>query len=193
MTGTNIDLLFSGLDSASCTQCVALLKRLAQEGRTVICTIHQPSALIFEMFDKLYALSAGQCIYDGPAKGLVPHLASVGLNCPPYHNPADFREMLDVPYFRLSLTNFFIAVMEVAIGEYDTDIGVLAEAAQIVRERREASTRAKGKFLIDMAMIYHQNNLCRRFLLICQFFVRCNVKLSIQKQLDDCIKNHNCG
>lgn len=42
------------------------------------------------MFDKLYTVTAGQCIYQGPIKELVPFLGNLGLHCPSYHNPADF-------------------------------------------------------------------------------------------------------
>merc|ERR1719295_1170933 len=68
----------SGLDSSSCLQCISLLKQLAREARTTICTIHQPSARIFEMFDKLVILGEGRTIYRGTVKNLVPFLDSMG-------------------------------------------------------------------------------------------------------------------
>lgn len=80
----------TGLDSSSSAQCVHLLKKLAREGKTVICTIHTPSALVFKMFDHLYAMSDGRCIYQGSSQNLVKFLSENGLKCPESYNPSDF-------------------------------------------------------------------------------------------------------
>lgn len=80
----------TGLDSSSSTQCVQLLKKLAQEGKTIICTIHTPSALLFEMFDHIYVLAEGSCIYQGSVKKLIPFLNDLDLICPAIYSPSDF-------------------------------------------------------------------------------------------------------
>lgn len=82
----------SGLDSSSSSYCVQLLHNLSREGRTIICTIHQPSAAIYEMFDQVYVLAQGQCVYRGAAENTLAYLAENGLQCPMYHSLADFCE-----------------------------------------------------------------------------------------------------
>lgn len=80
----------TGLDSSSSNQCIQLLKKLAQQRKTIVCTIHTPSALLFEMFDHLYALADGSCIYQGSVRSLIPFLSEIGLACPESYNPSDF-------------------------------------------------------------------------------------------------------
>lgn len=80
----------SGLDSFSSLQCIKLLKMLAMQGRTISCTIHQPSAIVLKMFDHIYALNNGRCIYQGSYENLLPFLNEINLVCPSTYNPVDF-------------------------------------------------------------------------------------------------------
>ncbi|KDO28696.1 hypothetical protein SPRG_06550 [Saprolegnia parasitica CBS 223.65] len=98
---TNPSLLFvdeptSGLDSFMAESVVAQLRALARAGRTVVATIHQPSAEVYAAFDTLYLLSNGSPVYVGPASLARDYFASVGHVCPTYVNPTDFfmRELM---------------------------------------------------------------------------------------------------
>lgn len=69
---TNPSLVFldeptTGLDSTTALQVIQLLKKLANAGRTIVSTIHQPSSEIFDQFDKLILLVRGHTIYQGEA------------------------------------------------------------------------------------------------------------------------------
>lgn len=101
----------SGLDSSSSAYCVRLLHNLSREGRTIVCTIHQPAASVYEMFDHVYVLAQGQCIYQGSADNTVAYLSSIDLQCPQYHNSADFCKCFRFTVF-FSSKDFFYSTFE---------------------------------------------------------------------------------
>ncbi len=57
----------SGLDSRAALVVMRALRNIVNTGRTVVCTIHQPSTEIFTAFDELLLLKpGGRVIYNGP-------------------------------------------------------------------------------------------------------------------------------
>ncbi|KAH6896698.1 P-loop containing nucleoside triphosphate hydrolase protein [Thelonectria olida] len=80
----------TGLDATSAYQLVTTLKKLAQKGRTVITTIHQPRSEIWHLFDSLIVLTKGNPVYSGPIKDCVPWFDGMGFKLPPFVNPAEF-------------------------------------------------------------------------------------------------------
>ncbi|XP_066154170.1 ATP-binding cassette sub-family G member 4-like [Euwallacea fornicatus] len=80
----------SGLDNVAIKQCMELLQKITKQGRTVICTVHQPPASLFQNFDQVYVLARGYCVYNGTPTSLVPFLAESGCACPPTYTPADY-------------------------------------------------------------------------------------------------------
>lgn len=95
----NPDILFldeptSGLDAFMSLNVIKKLKALAKTGRTIVCTIHQPSSEIFSEFDDLVLMAKGKVIYMGEVgengKNVVDYFGTQGFHCPPYSNPADY-------------------------------------------------------------------------------------------------------
>lgn len=49
----------SGLDGQSSFNILRFLRKLADNGQSMLVTIHQPSALLFDQFDRLLLLAKG--------------------------------------------------------------------------------------------------------------------------------------
>ena len=84
----------SGLDGQSSFKIVRFLRKLADAGQSVICTIHQPSALLFSQFDELLLLAkGGKTVYMGPlgtnGVTMVKYFEKNGIDCPHDCNPAE--------------------------------------------------------------------------------------------------------
>ncbi|KAJ5634735.1 hypothetical protein N7528_002577 [Penicillium herquei] len=86
----------SGLDSQSSWSIVALLRRLASSGQAVLCTIHQPSAMLFQQFDRLLFLAkGGRTVYFGDigpeSRTILDYFERQGARvCDDSENPAEY-------------------------------------------------------------------------------------------------------
>ncbi|KAK9818551.1 hypothetical protein WJX74_006208 [Apatococcus lobatus] len=65
------------------------IKALCMGCCTVVAVIHQPSSEVFELFDKLCLLAAGEVLTYGPTEHAVRSFESVGLPVPLHINPSD--------------------------------------------------------------------------------------------------------
>ena len=70
--------------------CCQVLKNIASTGKTVVCTIHQPSSEVFALFDRILLMAEGRTAFLGPVTDALSFFSAQGLPCPPNYNPADF-------------------------------------------------------------------------------------------------------
>jgi ABC-type multidrug transport system ATPase subunit len=83
----------SGLDSAISYEVMAVLRLIANQSRTVLCTIHQPSPQTYKLFDTLLLLAKGKVLYYGPAQSAVSYFLQSPYMFDPLvsiHNPGEF-------------------------------------------------------------------------------------------------------
>ncbi|OAA51503.1 ATP-binding cassette transporter ABC1 [Metarhizium rileyi] len=90
----------SGLDSQSSWAICAFLRKLADSGQAILCTIHQPSAILFQAFDRLLFLAkGGKTVYFGNigdnSSTLLDYFeVNGGRKCGDDENPAEY--MLEI-------------------------------------------------------------------------------------------------
>ena len=91
---TNPPLMFcdeptSGLDSYMAQNVVEVLKGLANQGKTIVCTIHQPSSQVYDMFDRVLLMAEGRVAFLGSTAEAAGYFSSIHMPCPVNYNPAD--------------------------------------------------------------------------------------------------------
>ena len=79
----------TGLDSTTALNLIRFLNRLANAGRTVVTTIHQPSSEIFLEFDVILLMLDGNVVYHSRASESMRYFSNLGLPVPIHSNPMD--------------------------------------------------------------------------------------------------------
>jgi ATP-binding cassette subfamily G (WHITE) protein 2 (PDR) len=86
----------SGLDSQTSWSILNLLEKLTSQGQAILCTIHQPSAALFQRFDRLLFLGLeGKTVYLGEigqdSSSIINYFERNGAKpCPVDTNPAEW-------------------------------------------------------------------------------------------------------
>lgn len=79
----------SGLDSHTALKICRLLSKEAKRNISIVATIHQPSAEIFHLFDRVVLLADGYTLYNGSTKNVLGWLNNFGFELKKFQNPAD--------------------------------------------------------------------------------------------------------
>lgn len=150
----------SGLSSYDALQVMLVLRRLADNGKTVFCTIHQPSVDIYREFDSLLMVArdkgdnAGMLVYFGPA-----YPESIHFFNPPVGNAAPASaspEMLMSGLARQPATHWASAYSQ---SSYQKEY-VETRAGQIISQKQvSGQSKPKREFGIRQMVTLARRNL----------------------------------
>ncbi|KAL8439759.1 hypothetical protein Efla_002661 [Eimeria flavescens] len=92
---TNPSVIFAdepttGLDSFIAESVMWIFRLMADQGRTLICTIHQPSSTIFNMFSKVLLLSQGRVVFFGDREATLLYFSRLGYPFPAFTSVPEF-------------------------------------------------------------------------------------------------------
>jgi ATP-binding cassette subfamily G (WHITE) protein 2 (PDR) len=127
----------SGMDTNTAWLICKLLRKLCTNGQAVLCTIHQPSARLFRMFDRLLLLQKGKTIYFGDighdAQKITSYFEKGGAKpCKITENPAEWMlKVVDDP--GTSWSDFWTQseerkVSQMHLDELEGNLNVLSHA-----------------------------------------------------------------
>jgi len=157
----------SGLDSYQATQVVETLRKLADQGKTIIAVIHQPSQHTFALFDDLLLVSEGKLMYFGEVAQVRNHMAELGYGCEPETGTAEHI---------LDCVSRVVGADEEAEKASLDRIEKIAKAGvesarQLVKfngndKDGDASSKKHAKHIVDRTVTHPGTNVFRQFRLL---------------------------
>ncbi|XP_020592864.1 ABC transporter G family member 7 [Phalaenopsis equestris] len=134
----------TGLDAFQAEKVMETLQQLAQEGHTVICSIHQPRSSVFKKFDDLVLLSEGLVVYNGPAKDEpLKYFAKLGYECPDHMNPAEFlADLISIDYSSAECVHSSQTRIDKLVAEFSQN-SLVMECASPVNASKDLSFPTK--------------------------------------------------
>uniref|UniRef100_A0A0D9Y2L2 ABC transporter domain-containing protein n=1 Tax=Oryza glumipatula TaxID=40148 RepID=A0A0D9Y2L2_9ORYZ len=146
----------TGLDAFQAEKVMETLRQLAEDGHTVICSIHQPRGSVYGKFDDIVLLSEGEVIYMGPAKEEPYH-------CPDHVNPAEFlADLISVDYSSAESVQSSRKRIENLIEEFSNKVAITESNSSLTNpEGSEFSPK-----LIQKSTTKHRRGWWRQFRLL---------------------------
>ena len=106
----------TGLDASGTLKLVTVLRNLANQGRTIICTIHQPRIDAFNLFHMVLLMNSGQSLYFGPVSEVIDYFYSTKMvslvNQKDIRNNNEETEPINPADFVLDLTHSSLEEVE---------------------------------------------------------------------------------
>lgn len=94
----------SGLDSFTSGILLDILLKMADKGKTIILTIHQPSSTLYSKLDRLILLHKGKTIYQGRADFISKYMTELQIFPPQNFNISDFF-MYEISDYNAKMNN----------------------------------------------------------------------------------------
>jgi ATP-binding cassette, subfamily G (WHITE), member 2, SNQ2 len=148
----------TGLDSTAAHYVVSYLRRVADSGVTVLMTIHQPSAAVFDMCDNMLLLdSTGHLAYDGPISASAAYFERAGFKAAMRENPADvaLTAVSGAPAGAASWSSFWTGSAEAGAARMVRSASKTVDAAHVAQTLGTPSEMERFKLLVKKLMVYY--------------------------------------
>ncbi|KAH8496066.1 hypothetical protein H0E87_019021 [Populus deltoides] len=143
----------TGLDAFQAEKVMETLRQLAQDGHTVICSIHQPRGSVYSKFDDIVLLAAGALVYAGSARDVpLTYFSKFGYRCPDHVNPAEFlADLISIDYSSAESVYSSRKRIDGLVESFSQQSSTILYATPLTRKEdskklsRKTSVKGKGK------------------------------------------------